>query len=53
MDIVEYDGNVYMPLPALDDLTMITCSAGIYLDEKIYILGIFDDYFDTTQYMKI
>ena len=49
MDIIEYDGNVYMPLPVLDDLTMITCSSGIYLDEKIYILGISDDYyFDVT-----
>ena len=49
MDIVEYDGNVYIPLPVLDDLTMITCSTGIYLDGKIYIFGIFDDYnFDLT-----
>ena len=45
MDIVEYDGNVYMPLPVLDDLTMITCSTGIYLDGNIYIFGIFDEYY--------
>ncbi|MBR3249622.1 MAG: hypothetical protein IKF83_02865 [Clostridia bacterium] len=49
MDIVEYNGNVYMPLPVINDITMTTYSSGIYLDDKIYIVGYNDDYyFDIT-----
>lgn len=47
IDLIEYQGNVWFPLPTLSDLVCVTYNSAEYLDGNLYYVHTMDDeYFD-------